>query len=135
MIVGMGIDLVAVPELATQLADGASVFAAKTFTSAELLYAEKNPSHDPVRHLAARYAAKEATLKALDSAAGAAGVTTGPVPLSDIEVESDDAHRPGLALHGEADGLARRLHIDRALVSLTHDGAYAMAVVVLERIA
>jgi len=134
MIIGLGTDLVAVPSLAAQLADTASHFSAATFTVGELAYSRSTISHDPARHLAARFAAKEAMLKALDAACALAGVKPGQVPMLEIEVVVDERGRPSLKLHGRASALATELGADRAWVSLSHDGDYAQAVVALERL-
>ena len=134
MLVGMGIDLVAVRDFADLLADPASGFVAATFTAGEVDYSRKAVSGEPARHLAGRYAAKEAALKALDTACALAGLTPPRVPLTDLEVTRDEAGRPHLNLHGEASRLAERLGADRAWVSLSHDGDYATAVVAFERL-
>lgn len=132
MIAGTGIDLVCVSALAEQLRDRASTFAAATFTPEEIAYSTTAPSRQPARHFAARYAAKEAALKALDAACGRAGVQPAAIPLREIEVLRDARGRPSLMLHGAAAELAERARVDRALVSLSHDGDYATAVVTLE---
>lgn len=135
MLVGIGIDVVEVNELAEQLADGASRFVAATFTPAEVAYSETAVSGKPARHLAARYAAKEAAIKAFDLACARRGVSNARVQMSDIEVARDEAGRPWLLLHGSASDLAEELGADRAWLSLSHDGDYATAVVALERLA
>ncbi|MCC6811226.1 MAG: holo-ACP synthase [Deltaproteobacteria bacterium] len=132
MIAGTGIDLVAIGAFAAQLADRASRFAAATFTDAERAYCESAASKQPAQHLAARYAAKEAAVKALDEACGRAQLDHPALPLTDIEVIRDARGRPALMLHGAARALAERLHVDRAFLSLSHDGDYATAMVTLE---
>jgi holo-[acyl-carrier protein] synthase len=133
VIAGVGVDLVAIEGLRAQLADPASAFAEGTFTARERADAAARPSGDPARHLAARFAAKEAFLKAW------AGGRFGHAPalrhadLRQIEVSTDAWGRPRLRL---APDLARALDADgpwRAHLSLSHDGAYATAYVVLER--
>jgi holo-[acyl-carrier protein] synthase len=127
MIAGVGIDLVDIDGLRQQLADTASSFAQGVFTADERRDSERD---DPVRHLAARWAAKEAFLKAwASSRRGEAPVLPG-VDLRDIEVARDPWGRPSLLLHGRvaaAFGAEHRCHL-----SLTHDGAAAAAVVVVE---
>jgi holo-[acyl-carrier protein] synthase len=135
MTAGIGIDLVCVSAFANQLADPASSFAAATFTPAEIAYSTTATSREPARHLAARYAAKEAAIKALDCACAGAGVEHAPIPLREIEVTRDKLGRPALALHGAALMLAERLRLDRAFVSLSHDGDHAIAQVLFERLA
>jgi holo-[acyl-carrier protein] synthase len=134
MLVGIGIDVVQVEKLAEQLADRASSFVEVTFTPAEVAYSQRASSGQPARHLAARFAAKEAAIKAFDIACAQKGVRDARVSLADIEVMRDEAGRPSLALHGDASRLAERLGADRVWVSLSHDGDYATAVVALERL-
>ncbi len=134
MLMGLGIDVVAVSALAEQLADRASSFAAATFTDDELGYSQGAPSGEPARHLAARYAAKEAAIKAFDTACGSAGVPRQNVSLKEIEVRRDEVGRPWLVFTGAVRHLAEQLGADRAWVSLSHDGDYATAVVALERL-
>jgi len=134
MLLGLGIDLVHLPGFREQLSDTASSFVDATFTEAELRYADDAVSGDRVRHLAARYAAKEAALKALDQACAVRGIAPSPVPLLDIEVARDDRGRPWLQLHNAAAALAEEAGVDRAHLSLTHDGESAAVVVILERL-
>lgn len=135
MILGMGIDLVDVGRFQTQLDDPASHFTAATFTRSELAYSNSAPSGEPGRHLAVRFAAKEATIKALDHACARAGVHGGNVDLKHIEVLRDELGRPQLQLHGSVAVLASTLGVDRTWLSLTHDGDQALASVVVERLA
>ncbi len=134
MLIGLGIDVVQVNELSVQLSDRASRFVEATFTPAEVAYSQSAPSGQPARHLAVRYAAKEAAIKAFDLACARKGMRGARVSLSEIEVTRDEAGRPWLALHGDAEALAEKLGADRAWLSLSHDGDYATAVVALERL-
>ncbi len=134
MILGVGIDLVHVPAFADQLGDRMSQFVNATFTAEEIAYSESASSRRPAQHLAARYAAKEAALKALDAACACMGITPPRVSLRDIEVARDRSGRPSLQFHATAAALAVSASVDRAWVSLTHDGDYAAAVVTLERV-
>ncbi|WP_445162320.1 holo-ACP synthase [Mycobacterium sp. Dal123C01] len=135
MIVGIGIDLVDMREFGEQLADTASAFVHATFTAGEIGYSRQTPASDPVRHLAARYAAKEATVKALEMTCATNAVGRAVVSLRDIEVTRDEFGCPWLLLHASAHDLANRALVDRAWLSLSHDGDYAAAMVTLERIA
>ncbi len=134
MILGTGVDLVHVSSFADQLGDKKSSFAAATFTAAELRYSEQAPSRRPAQHLAVRFAAKEAAIKALDSACARAGITVAALDLRELEVARDDQGRPSLRLHGAVEALAAQLGVDRAWISLSHDADYATAQVVLERL-
>lgn len=132
MILGIGTDLVCISAFAEILEDKASHFVPATFTQAERALAQDAVSHAPAQHLAARYAAKEATVKALDAACAFRQAERPTINLGTIEVVKDAVGRPFLKLHHNAAELAGHLRIDRALVSLSHDGDYASAFVVLE---
>jgi holo-[acyl-carrier protein] synthase len=123
-----GVDLVDVAAFRAQLADPASTFAEATFTAGERRAAARRPSRDPAPHLAARYAAKEAVLKAWSGAHFGRPPQLPRVPLTDIEVVSDAHGRPSITLHGGIGEALRGAHVS---VSLSHDGGYAVASVVL----
>ena len=75
----------------------------------------------PIPHLAARFAAKEATLKALGT-----GLSMG-VSWRELEVRRERGQAPTMALTGRSEAIARAKGASRILLSLTHDGDYAMA--------
>jgi holo-[acyl-carrier protein] synthase len=130
MIAGVGLDLVDIAGFRTQLDDPASQFAAGTFTDGERKDAERKVSGDPARHLAARFAAKEAFIKAWSVSRRGHDPALPSLDLREIEVVADAFDRPTIVLHGavaRACGRGRRLHL-----SLSHDGPVAAAVVVLE---
>jgi holo-[acyl-carrier protein] synthase len=132
VILGLGLDLVAVPGFRAQLADPATTFREGTFTARERADAERRASGDPSLHLAVRFAAKEAFLKAWSSAAFGRAPTLPHVDLREIEIVSDPYGRPALVLHGAvAAGVAAHGEV-RIHVSLTHDEPTCGAVVVLE---
>lgn len=133
MILGLGLDVVSVRGFEELLADTHSRFAEASFTADERRYADEAHGRRS-EHLAARFAAKEAALKALDSACLLAGVHPPDVDSQDIEVRRDLRGRPALHLAGAAAALAERVGVDRAHVTLSHDGDVAAAVVVLERL-
>jgi holo-[acyl-carrier protein] synthase len=124
----IGVDTVHLPSFREQLADASSGFLQGTFTAAEIALANTRPSGDPVRHLAVRFAAKEAFLKAWDSAFWGRRAPLEAVDLKEIEVVSDLWGRPALVFHGR---VAAALGEADAMVSLSHDGPNAMAVVLL----
>ncbi|MGA9716612.1 MAG: holo-ACP synthase [Aeromicrobium sp.] len=127
-VVGVGIDLVHVPSFAEQLAQPGSRFV-RAFTPGERGDARDRPS-DHARHLAARWAAKEAVIKAWSAS------IHGQAPVVDehvhhrIEVVLDAWSRPRIRLHGD---VARWLDGYTIEMSLSHDGDYATALVVLSR--
>lgn len=129
MIVGVGIDMVEVGGFRDQLADPASTFAAGSFTAGELADARSRPGQEPARHLAARWAAKEAWIKAWSGSRYGEPPVLGGIDMREIEVETDGWRRPRIVLHGKVRAAAGEL---TAQVSLSHDGGYAAAVVVLQ---
>jgi len=133
MIAGVGIDIVDLASFEGQLADRASGFVEGTFTSRERDLARLRPT-EPARHLAARFAAKEAFVKAFDGARFGLTPIMERVDLREVEVVSDAFGRPGLRLHGRVADAFDAAGFTRPHLSLTHDGGYAAAVVTLERL-
>jgi holo-[acyl-carrier protein] synthase len=120
--VRVGVDLVDVPPFRARL-EGRDEVLRSLFSDAELAYCRGQ--RRPWPHLAARFAAKEATWKALGT--GQAGA----MAWRDVEVRRDVAGAPGLDLSGAtAEALARH-GLTRAAVSLSHTEAAAVAVVLL----
>lgn len=130
MIRGLGLDVVDLAGFRAQLDVPGSTFEEATFTLAERREARLRPDDDPARHLAARYAAKEAFLKAWSGGRWGASPVLPGVDLREIEVSSDAWGRPSLRLHGVlASAVAPEL---RWWVSLSHDGGVVAAVVVVD---
>jgi holo-[acyl-carrier protein] synthase len=121
--VRVGIDLVQVSRIAESLEQFGDGFLRRVFTSAEIAYATSAPALTAER-LAARFAAKEAAIKALRL--GTAGVD-----LRHIEVLRAPSGECDLVLHGGARDAARALGACDLAVSLSHEGDYATAVVVV----
>ena len=121
----LGVDLVDVPAFAEQLSDTASGFVAHTFTAREQRTAKGDP-----RRLAARFAAKEAFVKAWSGSRFGQPPLLGEIDLREIEVVDDGYGRPGIRLHG---ALADAVGPVATHLSLSHDGAAAIAFVMLER--
>ena len=123
-ILGIGIDLVDLVEFKAILKRRGSRFLARAFTAGEIRYCRARK--DPAPHFAARFAAKEAAFKALGTGWGKG------VDWREVEVVSVWGERPRLELRGEFARRAGRAGVNRGHVSLTHSGAYASAVVLLE---
>jgi holo-[acyl-carrier protein] synthase len=116
--VHVGIDIVAVQRMERLLGEHAG--AAETlFTERELRYCRARRRE--AEHLAARFAAKEAVLKALGT-----GMARG-MRWTDVEVVHEPGGRPAVALHGLTAELARERGLDRLEVSLTHSAGLAAA--------
>ncbi|MET0927893.1 MAG: holo-ACP synthase [Aeromicrobium sp.] len=126
--VGIGVDLVHVPSFADQLSLAGSRF------EGAFLPGERSDvrgrTTDPARHLAARWAAKEAVIKAWSASLfGEAPVMSEHVHHL-VELVTDAWGRPRIRLHGE---VAEHLAGHALEVSLSHDGDYAVAYVILSR--
>jgi holo-[acyl-carrier protein] synthase len=119
---GVGTDLVSVPRFAAALERGGAAFRARLFTAAELAQCEPGPR--AAERLAARFAAKEAALKALGT-----GWSSG-LAFTDVEVCGGGSAAPRLELHGPAAARAQALGIGELRVSLTHTEEFAQAMVV-----
>lgn len=127
-VVGVGVDLVHVPSFVDQLDLPGTRFEG-VFLPGELRDA-RGRTTDPGRHLAARWAAKEAVVKAWSASMhGEAPVMSEHVHHL-IELVADAWGRPRIRLHGD---VARHLDGHALEVSLSHDGDYAVAYVILTR--
>jgi holo-[acyl-carrier protein] synthase len=126
-IVGLGIDLVSVPDFAEQVGRPGTVFA-ETFTPGERRDAA-DKSSPAAKHLAARWAAKEAVIKAWSGSRFAQRPVLPEGIHRDIEVVTDMWGRPRVRLTG---AIAEHLADVTIHVSLTHEGDMAAAVAVLE---
>ncbi|HET6440599.1 MAG TPA: holo-ACP synthase [Anaeromyxobacter sp.] len=119
---GIGADVVSVSRMRKSLARTPG-FASRVFTPAERAYCEAR--RDPAAHFAARFAAKEAFLKALGL-----GLWDG-VALHDIEVRPGERGAPGLWLGPTAAAALSRARGQPPMLTLSHDGDVALAVVVV----
>jgi holo-[acyl-carrier protein] synthase len=134
----VGLDVVATAAFADQLADTASGFVAATFTAREQR-ATAAAGELRAQRLAARFAAKEAFVKAWSGARAGREPRLDAVDLREIEVVDDGHGRPALALHGAVAAALEELAAElgpgaklRAHLSVSHDPPVAVAVVVLE---
>ena len=121
---GIGVDVVQVSRIAEALQRFGERMERRLFTAAELAYCRS--FQDPLPHLAARFAAKEAAAKALGT-----GMSQG-VTWKDFEVIQPGGRQPRLELHGQGREVFAALGCTTAHLSLTHDGGVAIATVVLE---
>ncbi|MGV9746827.1 holo-ACP synthase AcpS [Rhodococcus zopfii] len=126
-VAGVGFDLVSVTEFEEQLGRPGTTMLT-SFTPGERRDANTRSSR-PGRHFAARWAAKEALIKAWSASMFGRPPVLPEGIHRDIEVISDAWGRPGIRLHG---AVAEHLADMSIHVSLTHDGDMAGAFVVLE---
>ena len=124
MIIGIGIDLVQVERLAKALRAHGTRFEERVYTDGER--SDCNGRADRVQGLAARFAAKEACLKALGTG------WSGGLSFRQVEVIRSPTGSPSLLLAGAAAERARTLGVRSIHLSLTHEPGVAAAVVVLE---
>jgi holo-[acyl-carrier protein] synthase len=120
---GVGVDLVKIPRLRDVIGRWDERFLRRVFTEAEIDYCRAR--RDPVPHFAARFAAKEAGMKALGTGLGL-GVT-----WRELEVRREQGQAPTLELHGRTRELGLARGGCRMLLALSHDGDYALAHAVL----
>jgi holo-[acyl-carrier protein] synthase len=125
MIVGAGVDLERVDRVRAAIARHGKRFLDRVFTAAEIAYVEGKKNRG--ERYAARFAAKEAAMKALGT-----GWDRG-VRWVDVEIVREDGGRPGLRFHGRAAEIAAELGCRAASVSLSHTSENAIAQVILER--
>ena len=125
MIVGVGIDAVSIERVRRAAGEtpGGLRFRARVFTDGERRVCETRK--DPAECFAARFAAKEAVMKAL----GAEGIA---FSFREIEVVRAASGAPAIVLHGRVAARARDLGVDAIHVSLTHAEPLALASVIAE---
>jgi holo-[acyl-carrier protein] synthase len=118
VIASIGVDIIEIERI-RQALERHPRMAERLFTEAERAYCEARG--DPASHYAARFAAKEATAKALGRW----------LRWQDVEVVNDSTGRPRIELYGEAAAWARRSQGAGVLVSLSHSRDQAIACVLL----
>lgn len=123
-LVGLGVDLVEVARIERLLAEHGERFLERCFTRDERR--QWQAAGGRAEHLAGRFAAKEAVLKALGT-----GWRHG-IAWTDIEVLPDDAGRPGVGLTGQAARFAAAAGIARWMLSISHSGGFAVASAIAE---
>ena len=116
---GIGIDLVPISRMRQVMERWQERFVTRVFTPSEIAYCRAR--RDPAPHFAARFAAKEAGLKALGT-----GLRLG-VNWRELEVRRERGGPPVLVLRGRSRELARERGAERMLLALSHDGDYAIA--------
>jgi len=124
MIVGTGIDIAEVPRIAESIARFGERFLNRVFTAEEARYCNSKPN--AAERLAARFAAKEAGMKAIGTG------LRGGITWKDMEVVRRPGQRPELRYSGRAAEIAAALGCKRVHLSLSHTGEQAIAYVILE---
>ena len=124
MIVGTGIDIAEVARIRQAIERFGARFVERVFTEAEIRYCGSKANR--FERYAARFAAKEAAMKALGT-----GWNHG-VSWRDCEVMRMPGRRPTLVFHGKAAEFAAKLGVKNTALSLTHTAEQAIAEVILE---
>lgn len=124
MIVGTGVDITEVERINAAVKRFGDRFLRRVFTPAEVKYCMGKPN--AAERLAARFAAKEAGMKAIGT-----GLRHG-ITWHDVEVLRVPGQRPMLKFHGKAAEFAARLGCKRTHLSLSHTADQAIAHVILE---
>lgn len=123
MIIGIGIDIVRVDRIEKAVKRWSGSFTSRVFTDGELEYCKRQKR--PALHLAARFGAKEAVMKAFGTG------HSGGVKWTDIEVLNDESGRPIVTLSGVLKELAEGMGVAEAMISMSHDSAYAVSQAIL----
>jgi holo-[acyl-carrier protein] synthase len=125
MIIGTGVDIAEVARIRESIERFGDRFLHRIFTDGEIRYCEGKASR--FESYAARFAAKEAGMKALGT-----GWSRG-VRFRDIEVVRLKGQRPTIQFHGEAAAIAAKLGTKNIALSITHTSEQALAHVILEK--
>ena len=123
-VLGIGVDLVECARIQHSLDRFGDRFLHRVFTDGEIAYAQSMKF--PARHLAARFAAKEALSKAFGTGIGKA------MAWKDIDVHKKPSGEPFVVLQGGAKDLASNRGVTKVLITLSHTDNHAMAMIVLE---
>jgi len=124
MILGTGIDIAEVPRIRQTIERFGSRFLERIYTAGEIRYCDTKANR--IERYAARFAAKEAAMKALGT-----GWNHG-VRWRDCEVVRQPGGRPTILFHGKAGEFAAKLGVKNAALSLSHTAEQAIAQVILE---
>lgn len=124
MIVGTGIDIAEVPRIRQSIERFGDRFLHRVFTDGEIRYCDSKANR--IERYAARFAAKEAAMKALGT-----GWNHG-VRWRDVEVCRQPGSRPTITFHGKAAEFAKKLGATNVALSISHTAEQAIAQVILE---
>src|SRR5438128_5765880 len=123
-VLGIGVDLVECARIQRSIDRFGDRFLHRVFTDGEIEYSMSMKF--PARHLAARFAAKEAVSKAFGTGIGKA------MGWRDIDVKKKPSDEPFLVFAGPAEQLAKQRRVTAALITLSHTEHHAIAMIVLE---
>ena len=123
-IIGIGIDLVDCARIESSLERFGDRFLNRVFTAGEIAYSKSMKF--PARHLAARFAAKEALSKAFGTGIGKS------MGWRDLDVQKKESGEPVVVLSGGAEKMANERGVGKIWISLSHTEQSGMATIILE---
>jgi holo-[acyl-carrier protein] synthase len=124
MVLGLGVDLIEIERIKQALeAKSGKRFESRVFTEGEIAYCRSKA--DPYSHFAARFAAKEAVMKAFGTG------WTARVSWKGIEVRNNELGQPFIAFHGKTEKLAGEIGVETCQISISHNRSQAVAVALL----
>jgi holo-[acyl-carrier protein] synthase len=123
-VIGIGVDIIECARIQSSMERFGARFLHRVFTDGEIEYSLSMKF--PERHLAARFAAKEALSKAFGTGIGKA------MGWRNIDIQRKESGEPFLVLSGPAETLAAKRGVTSALITLSHTEHHAVACVVLQ---
>ncbi|MEO7166830.1 MAG: holo-ACP synthase [Chthoniobacterales bacterium] len=123
-IIGIGIDLVDCARIENSIERFGERFLKRVFTAGEIAYSQSMKF--PARHLAARFAAKEALSKAFGTGIGKS------MGWRDLDVQKKESGEPFVVLSGGAEQMAKERGVGKIWISLSHTDQSGMATIILE---
>ncbi len=123
MVLGSGVDIIEVDRVKKAINKWGDSFLNKVFTKKEVVYSKRR--RFAYQHLAARFATKEAVLKAFG------GGWSRNLPWKDVEIVNDRKGKPEIILYGAARTTYDKKRIKKIVVSMSHTKRYAVANAIL----
>ena len=118
-ILGHGVDIIGCPRMDKMLSRHGDRLLQRVFTEHEQSYCQKHKER--IQHLAGRFAAKEAVLKALGTG------MRGRMKWTDVQIANNDLGKPEIILSGESGLVAERMGVAKILISISHTREHAVA--------
>jgi len=119
MIIGTGIDIVEIPRVKNAVKKWGDRFLKRIFTEKEICYSQQKTYS--YQHLAVRFAAKEAVLKAFGD-----GLPK-RVEWTEVEIWNEESGKPMVRLHGHIKKMQKQMRVNDIKISLSHTRNYAVA--------
>jgi holo-[acyl-carrier protein] synthase len=121
-VIGLGTDIIEVERIKAVIDKRGNKFLNRIYTQNEIDYCQQKKRS--VESYAARFSAKEAFVKAIES--------DYTIPYKEIEILKKESHKPKVSLSGNAQLAAEEKNVTEILVSLSHQKSYATANIILK---